>query len=279
MNQEVSLSLLYGQYMDKLLTKIELEDRIFRYLINNFNDFRLCNGNLETWHDYLSWLYPRLSRAIENYKDMGFSFGVYIKALIYKSYKSYKKRQAYRYATEHAIWQAKAEEMLLHENEPEYFDTQSLPPLARQINPKQILFLLLKSFCYIDDEILEQAAKTVGLKAHAIKKMVEELQMRRAKREKEVSELRSRLEAQYFRCVVYQKRLLYHTAGTDAYGQTKSRLEQAKKRYNRMKKRLKGMRRAASNRLIAEVMGIPKGTVDSGLSLLKKNPAARKSLA
>jgi hypothetical protein len=49
----------------------------------------------------------------------------------------------------------------------------------------------------------------------------------------------------------------------------KDRFERARKRFYKMKKRLGGMRMSASNRMIADVLGIPRGTVDSSLSVIK----------
>ena len=49
----------------------------------------------------------------------------------------------------------------------------------------------------------------------------------------------------------------------------KNRFERARKRYYSMKKRLGGIRAGATNKMIAEIMGIPKGTVDSGIYFLK----------
>jgi hypothetical protein len=51
------------------------------------------------------------------------------------------------------------------------------------------------------------------------------------------------------------------------------RLERARKRYKAMRKRLGGIRMNASNRIVAEVLGIPKGTVDSGLFAIKNHLA------
>jgi len=61
--------------------------------------------------------------------------------------------------------------------------------------------------------------------------------------------------------------------GTDYYEKLKCRFERAKKRFYSMRKRLGGMRVAASNRMIAEVMGIPRGTVDSGLFAIRNRLA------
>ena len=58
-------------------------------------------------------------------------------------------------------------------------------------------------------------------------------------------------------------------SGTEHHEKMRKRLERAKKRIKAMRKRLNGMRLSASNRLIAEILGIPRGTVDSSLFAIK----------
>jgi hypothetical protein len=57
--------------------------------------------------------------------------------------------------------------------------------------------------------------------------------------------------------------------GTEYHERMKDRFERARKRFYTMRKRLGGMRLSASNRMIAEILGIPRGTVDSSLSAIK----------
>jgi len=269
MNGDKPLSALYEQYVARNLSRRDFEGRIFKYLLDNYERFRVFKGNEDRWKEYLSWLYPRFSRAIDLYRDVGASFDAYITSLVHNAAKEYRCREADHYMTEYTCWQARAEEMTLLETEPEYYEFRKDVSIPDGINPRQVLFLLLKSYFWVTDEFVEKVAATIGMKASEIKNMVRELREKRSRKETEIFELRERVHCQHYRCLTYEKRMAGVQPGTVHYERLKGRFERAKKRFYTMKKRLGGMRLAPSNRMIAEVMGIPQGTVDSGLFTIK----------
>jgi hypothetical protein len=230
-------------------------------------------SNHDRWNEFLSWLYPRIARAIELYKDMGSSFDAYITSLVYGAAKEYRSRETDHYMIEHTCWQARAEEMAVQESEPEYSGEKKDISLPKDINPRQILFLLLKSYFFVSDEFVKRVAKTIGMEIGVIQNMIDELRKRRSAKEGEILDLRERLHCQHYRCLTYQKRLTGIQPGSDHYEKLQTRCERARKRFYAMKKRLGGMRMCASNRMIADVMGIPRGTVDSGLYAIRNRLA------
>ena len=260
---------LYDLYSDGFISKKEFEGKLFKYLLDNFERYHLFNGDMERWEDFLSWLYPRLARAIDLYRDMGSSFDSYINGLVNGAAREYRCREAEHYMTEYVCWQAKAEEMMLQENEPEYPDKQKKARIPCKAKPRHILFLLLKSYHLASDELVKRVAEATGMKNHELKKMIDELKNLRSDKEIEIEDLRGRLQCQHYRCLTYQKRLSAALSGTEYYERIKERFERSKKRFYTMKKRLGKMRTGASNRMIAELMGIPRGTVDSGLYAIK----------
>jgi len=269
MKFDMPLTDLYKLYQMGDLRKKDFEGRIYQYLLDNFKRYQVFRGNRDKWNEFLSWLYPRLTRAIELYKDQGSSFDAYIFSLIHCTCKEYRCREADHYITECACWQAKVEEMKLSENEPEYLDGRRKFLLPDGINPRHILFLLLKSYCFVTEDFVKKAAKAIGMDTEIIWRMIEELRRMRSEREEEILELRERLYCQYYRCLAYQKRMNDTLPGTNYHIKMKDRFERARKRYFAMKKRLNGIRMSATNRMIATVAGVPKGTVDTALSVIK----------
>ena len=267
------LSGLYEQYIGGKIEKNEAEGKMFRWLLNNFGRFNLFEGSKDNWEEFLSWLYPRFAKAIDQYKDTGSSFDAYINGLIYNAAKEYRLRANDHYLTEFACWKARAEELLLRENEPEYLESDTTFFIPEGIRPKQILFLLLKSYHSVSDEIVDKAAKIIGIDRKKLVKLLDEVKMLRFAHEEKILDLRERLHSQYYRCLAYQRRLMKSQPGTDYNEKMKQRLERARKRYRTMKKRLSSMRVTASNRLIAGILGVPKGTVDSAIFALKKHLA------
>jgi DNA-directed RNA polymerase specialized sigma24 family protein len=266
----VLLSELYQQYESGGLEKKKFEGLLFQYLVDNMDRYHLFEGNREKWIDFLSWLYPRLSRAIDAYKETGASFDSYVTSIIHWSAKEYRSREADHYATEFACWKAKAEETLVCSVEPEYPDTKSPGlPVKDIATPRQIIMLLLKSYYFVSDDFLNRIAAGIGMEKADIRNMVDELRRRRTAREAEIRDLQERIQCQHYRCLSFQYRLASALPGTAQYEKLKGRLERARKRFSAMRKRLEGIRVDATNKQIAEVMGIPKGTVDSNLHMVR----------
>lgn len=265
------LSELYHQYRSEKLEKKNFEGLLFQYLVDNFERYYLFEGNRERWIDFLSWLYPRLSRAIDSYKEAGASFDNYITSIIHWSAKEYKLKEADHYVTEFACWKAKAEETLVCNAEPEYPDVKKQKTPTKDIaSPRQIVMLLLKSYYFISDDFLNRIAAGIGIEKESLRKMMDKLRKRRMIREKEIRDLQERIQCQYYRCLSLQYRLASAFPGTAHYEKIKNRLERARKRFFSMRKRLEGIRVDATNKQIAEIMGIPKGTVDSNLHTVRE---------
>jgi len=274
MDCDTPLSDFYRLYIEGNLPKKIFEGRIFQHLLNNFEKFRMFNGDRERWNDFLSWLYPRFARAIDLYRDLGSSFDAYITGLVNSAAREYRFRETDHNITEYVCWRAKAEENILFENEPEYLEEKKDVPIPDDINPKQVLFLLLKSYFFVTNEFIEQVAKAIGMDISVVQGMIDELRKRRSEKEAEIMDLKERIHCQHYRCLAYEKRMLNAQPGTEHHEIMKKRFERAKKRYKTMRKRLGGMRMSASNRMIADILGIPRGTVDSSLFAIRNRLAS-----
>jgi hypothetical protein len=137
------------------------------------------------------------------------------------------------------------------------------------INSRQILFLLLKSYYFISDDFLDRIVPIVGIKKKTLNNMINKLRELRSDREEEIRGLQERIYCQFYRCITFEKRLSAVQENSAHYAKMKSRVERARFRLTAMRKRLTGIRLNATNRQIAQVLGIPKGTVDSNLYMLK----------
>ena len=269
MNREKPLSDLYHQYITGELPRKDLEGGIYQHLMEHYDKYHIFRGNQDRWDEFLSWLYPRISSAIDRYQEQGSTLDAYINGLVNGASKEYLRLETNHYLTEYACWQARAEEMMLYENEASYNETADHRPIPLNFKPRQVLFLLLKSYFFANDELVERVAKTNGMKPEELRNIIEELRKKRSNQETEILDLKDRLQCQYYRCLAYQKRMKNAIQGTDSYDIMKDRFERARIRFYSMKKRLEGMRKGASNRMIAEVLKVPKGTIDSGLFAIK----------
>ena len=269
MERDKPLSDLHQLYIAGKLPKKDFEGLIFQYLLDNFERFHLFNGDQDQWNDFIAWLYPRYAKAIDLYRDIGSSFDAYMAGLVNSAAKEYRFREIDRSITEYICWQARTEEILLMESEPEYAEDRKVTAIPGDINPRQILFLLLKSYYFVSHEFVEQVATAIGMDVIMVQGMIDELKKRRAEKEANILDLRERIHCQHYRCLAYQKRMRSAQPGTEYREKMRLRFERATKRFYAMKKRLKGMRVSASNRMIADLLGVPRGTVDSSLFAIK----------
>lgn len=267
MQNASSLNDLYQKYSEGLLKKEQFEGLLFKFILDNHQQFHLYNWNRDDYVDYLSWLYPRLNRAIDTYRESGSCFENYIKTIIHWSSKEYRSTLFKSLIGEHTAWMIGATEMAVHENEPEY----SGPELSiqRPFNHRQILFLLLKCYYFVSDEFLTRIAPVAGMKKEDLFTIIAKLRNLRTKRESEIRRLQERKYGLFYRCIAYEK--IIKAAGDNPAHQNliKIKLNRTRQRLEVIKRRLSKIHVHATNRQIAEVLGIPKGTVDSAISTLK----------
>ena len=270
---EKPLSDLYSCYEKGDLTKRDLAGEIYQYLFDHFDQYHVFDGKRDSWNDFISWLYPRLVRAIDLYRDQGSSFDAYITGLVRAASREYRYREADHHLTEYVCWQARAGEMALCESECEYSDDRKEINIPRNIKSKHILLLLLKSYYFVSDEFVKRVSKRIGMEAEYIQDLIDKLRKLRSEHETVILDQRERLHCQHYRCLSYQKRMNAALPGTEYHRKMKGRYERARKRFHAMKRRLGHIRMSASNRMISEITGIPKGTIDTSLFAIKDHLA------
>jgi len=285
--QENTLNVLYYTFIERKINRDEFEGRIFNYLLKNKTKIITRYWKNDEYEEFISWFYPRLNRAIDTYKETGSSFESYLTNIVRTAAREYKMRTTINVVTEHSAWNAQIPEFYAREETPVYLpdrpDTE-ISQVIKQIkgrkNPKQLLALILKCYYYISDEFIDRIAVHTGLNKKILKEMIDKLRIMREKREDEIYRMKERIYGQFYRCIVYEHRLSYITENTAMFLKLKQRLEKARNRLERMRKRALKIRTCPSNREIAGVIGITKGSVDATLYKLKVklNALAKKAI-
>ena len=264
-----NLNTILDDYLNGRINRKEMEGKLFMYIRMNPRHFSISLLRNDTRDDFISWLYPRLSRAIDRYADQGSCFDAFITAMVKLSAKEYSLRKKDHRIIERTWWDAKAHEMTVMEEEPEYLDIKPAP--KKVSNPRQVLMLLLKSYYYLSDEHLERLAPALGLEKEKLFHMVDKLRIERLQREEMINGLKERIHSQFYRCLTFEKRLQAASQFSAHWYRMKRCLETGRKRLDSMRKRLNNMRIEASNEQVAQVMGVKKGTIDSNLFAVRKN--------
>jgi hypothetical protein len=289
MQDILALNELYHQYVEGGLGRKEFEGILFRIILKNTRYFYFADWGKDEYIDYLCWLYPRLSNAIDNYREKGYSFSTHIIALVRYSAKEYRSRQMDHYITEFAAWTVHAADMEVRSREPEYLAESSpmpvgavpppsgrpgeraeVPPENTQVdNPRQILLLLLKSYYFVSDDFLKRIAPAIGMDAEKIMGMIDKLRDWRIRRDDAIRILQERIVCQFCRCIIFERRLRGAAEGTARREKLVKGLRRARERLTSLRKRLAGIRVEATNQQVADLLGITKGAVASNLYALK----------
>jgi hypothetical protein len=120
------------------------------------------------------------------------------------------------------------------------------------------------------EDYLNRIAETAGIQKKELQDLIDKLHEMRSKREAYIRDLQGRVYSQYYRCLAFEKRLSSAYEGTAKYAKLTHYLDNARKRFLTMRKRLSGIRVDATNQQIATLLNIPKGTVDSALHTVRE---------
>jgi len=264
MSASSELNRMLWEYRQGCINREELEGKLFMHIRKNPSRFSPVKLKKETWDDFVSWLYPRLHRAVDRYADKGSSFDAYILTTVRLSVKEYGLQKKEHRIIEKTWWTAKAEETAVFDTgEMEYIEES--PALPKVHNPRQALILLLKSYYHISDTRMAQLAPALGLEKDELYRMVDELRVLRLQREENIHDLKERIHGQFYRCLAFEKRMKAAPYHSPHWQKMKRCLETGRKRLLSMRRRLQVMRMEASNEEVAKVMKVAKGTVDSNL--------------
>jgi RNA polymerase sigma factor (sigma-70 family) len=266
MQENLPLDFLLHEFREGKLGKKELESSIFEHILKTSRQFRLYNWPRDEYVDFLCALYPRISRAIDKYQDEGSSFDAYIVTIVRWAAREYIQTEVNHRITEQTYWDACTQEMAVCETEPSYDITGPCKPVS---NPRQVLLLLLKSYYFLSEDFIDRVAPAIGMKKETLQCLVGQLRNLRIHRDEAIKDIQERIYSQYYRCIAFEKRMNAAPLGSARHEKLKTRLEKARKRLETMRKRFKRLRTEPTNQQVAQVLGIPKGTVDSNFFAIK----------
>jgi hypothetical protein len=226
-----------------------------------------------------------LQKAIDSYQETGSSFEAYINKYLLISSKEYRMRITTNSITEYSAWCARVPDLYVSEDSSDYLNDNTLKYLISEQdskkNARRILALTLKCYYFVSDDFADKIAPRIGIDSNELREMINKMRKIRQKRDDEIYLMKERIYSQFYRCIVYEKKLLYFLENTDAYKKLKLKQEKARQRLEKMRKRMAIVRKDATNDQVAEVIGIKKGTVDASLYKLKaklKHLAEKSSL-
>jgi DNA-directed RNA polymerase specialized sigma24 family protein len=137
---------------------------------------------------------------------------------------------------------------------------------------RNFLFFILKSTRNVSPEKCPALAGVAGIPADRLGNLLADLRQGRANREARLEVFRRRRNAAFCQVRLLETELLTET-DPQRREELTGKLQKARKRMRGAMDRMARVGLAPTNREIARVLGVPKGTVDSGLYWLKKKLA------
>lgn len=272
---------LYADYENGTIERKDFEGLIFQQLMKDRVKYNLGHWNNDEYEDYLSWAYLRIHKAIDKYRNKGASFDAFLNTVIRLTAKEYRMRTINKSIIEYTTWGLRVPELYAYDEIPAYlYDTSAKKSEAAILkllgitkktrrNPRQLLVLILKCYSYVSDDFIERISPKTGIDKENLKEMIEKIRLIRQKRDDELFKMKERIYCQFYRCIICEKKLSLLQEDSIYAVKIKEQLKKSRKRLESMRVRISGINTDATNREIANIMGISKGAVDSSLYSLK----------
>jgi RNA polymerase sigma factor (sigma-70 family) len=237
--------------------------------------------------DFYVYFYPRMLRSLEHFRDQGKPFEHYLNAVLRWQLKSYLRRKKSdgrnrALACRPDFWELPGQPGPGEDPSAAALAFPAVPSgaalspflgpggvLKTNSDRRRFLLLLLKNMQFLDARELEQGASLCGYPADELARVTLALQERLAGRRKRLTDLRTRRNRAFCRLSLLEEELSAAAEAAErqrlheAITKTRATLRLAQQRLARTP-------RCPTNRDLAEVLGLPKGTVDTALYWLKK---------
>jgi len=223
---------------------------------------------------YLSF-YPRIESLLFRYRDVGKNFDAYLNTCLRWHLKTYLKQR---------IKNDRKEMLLLKESylsqkregndglEP--FEIPSMQAgkgkaADRRPGVKHILLLALKSSMFLNDQAVEHIAILADIHRDFLFHIVLVLRFTMRKRLDRIAKLSARRNRNYFR-IRFLSEEKQQCMNPDRIRKIDNQIANERKRYERTSRDIGRVPKCPTHRDIAHILGLPKGSVDSGIFYLRK---------
>ncbi len=259
-----------------------------------------CSLKDDTRSDFILWIYPKLAKIVEKFNPERSSLPTYIGMIVKFKYKTFCREQKKHYYIQEAaeIEGNSLTEKSFNEENTDCFSSpaDSVSEFAAEYNTpskplipsgalaftkcmkkkkaRDILLLALKSTFYISEDLVEKSAAACGISKNELKALMDTIRTDYGERQKLFESLKMQRHGYYLRSFICQQRLRklaseYNQDICEAKPIEKEK-EFCERQKERLSVRMSKIQRTPSNRYLASLLNIPRGSVDSALVRLKK---------
>ena len=228
--------------------------------------------------DFYVFVHPRILRLVERFRNQGKPFESYLWAVLNWQVRNFARERCQRERAWRVSLRMDAAGDVPTPVAPDA-DPSALPctDMARAIRTpadrRNFLFLVLKCARQLDPSRASQLAALAGTAPGRLLDLVGTLRDMRTGRERRLQKFASRRNRAYAKILLMETELRGEVEPAKIAA-LRGTLQRARLRMRSSAERMARVGMSPTNREIAAVLGIPKGTVDSGLYWLKKKLAA-----
>ena len=233
--------------------------------------------------DFFTQFFPRIPFLLDRFVYQGKSFEAYFNTTVRYAVKTFKLKQILK-EKENTAYENSLFWYQLEEKEPSFL---SYPPgpVPTEIKKlfkigkdgiihdpayqRRLLFLILKSAYFIEPSLIQSLAPLGGFDCPWLEELVETLKSRRRIQNARYLELINRKNQLLIKAIMAQERLTL-TADPKEREHLTAFLDLSKCKIMHYTKEIRNIPQVPTNKEIAGLLSIPKGTVDSALFLIKK---------
>ncbi len=259
-----------GQGLDTLVRA--LAPRIYGF------PHRVLGADEDTCSDFYLFFWPRLERLVHNFRDQGKPFESYLASVLYWQLRTFSRRKL----SSDRGWTTSLRLEVPSSPEPgapqaagEVKAARAHSPGARETSragQRNLLFLALKCCRFLDPARLQEAARRTGVDPERLEQMRRALQAGREGAARRLAWLGERRNNAFSRGRLAEEELA-GCVDPDRAAELRARICRYRQRMRAAADRMSRVRLAPTNAEIAALLGVPKGTVDSGLFWLKRRGA------
>ena len=262
---------------------------------------KTCPADEDVRSEFILWLYPQFERIIDRFDPKKASFSTYVSVSVKYRYIRFcsdriMHEEIRRAAENEEIkfcegFHAECDEALCAcEISPLYKATQCaedalvLPCVlersrksdaAKRRMERDVLLLTLKSTFYLSDEMIEKVAVFCDVPREELDRLLDTVRRDYSARQTAYEEMRLRRYHYYIRAFTCREKLLKLVSSNDSCDRERLRavekeLDFCDKQEARINQRMKTLQRNPSNRYLARLLDMPRGSVNSSLARIKK---------
>jgi DNA-directed RNA polymerase specialized sigma24 family protein len=236
--------------------------------------------------EFYVYFYPRLIRTLRHFQDRGKPFEWYFNSVLrwhYKVYCSRKRKEQIRWAVARSVvfWELPDTDSVLPPHSLRMEPDESVIPFDRfgcsreKTCRKRILLLALKNARLLDDCTIRWISGLAGVEENQLIALVERLRANLYKQELRLHGLYRRQNKIFMKIFLFQRDLLWEVDPETKAGLALSLCE-LHRALRSLQSKIRRVRLHPSNREIAELLQIPKGTIDTSLYWLRRQLLEKK---